>query len=187
MSEAFVSKALDALNASGVEFMVVGAVSGTVHGLLRPSNDADFVVNLGADPDSSITSHLGSKFKLDPQMRFETADFSTRYIIKCVESDFIIELFELTSKPHDLERFRRRLPIKLLEKNAYVQTAEDFVITKLRWFHSTNRSKDYDDVFEVVAVNRDRMDWSYVEKWCSEQGTLDTLAKVRNQLVDSSS
>jgi hypothetical protein len=39
----------------------------------------------------------------------------------------------LGDDPHDQERFRRRQRVEILGRTALVATAEDMIITKLRW------------------------------------------------------
>ena len=41
----------------------------------------------------------------------------------------------------------------------WLPTAEDVIITKLRWSLLGRRSKDRDDARDVIAVQGDRIDW----------------------------
>ncbi len=54
-------------------------------------------------------------------------------------------------------------------------TAEDVIITKLRWA----RSKDRDDVRDVIAVQGDAIDWPYVHAWADQHGTRGLLDEIR--------
>ena len=70
----------------------------------------------------------------------------------------------------------------LLDRDVFVPTVEDVVITKLRWSHAGHRRKDIEDVANVIAVQGDRIDWDYVNSWCDRHGTRELLDNVRNEL-----
>lgn len=94
------------------------------------------------------------------------------------DSAFTIEFFHLSRDGHDKERFRRRVPAIILGRDAFVPTAEDVVITKLRWA----RPKDREDVRNVIAVQKDSIDWDYVHRWTDEHGTTALLEEIRRSI-----
>jgi hypothetical protein len=92
---------------------------------------------------------------------------------------FKIELFDLGSDPHDQERFARRRRVEFEGLETFLPTPEDVVIQKLRWCRGGNRSKDYNDVRDVMSVQGDALDWEYMRGWCGKHGTLELLEEVR--------
>ena len=103
-----VAAVIDALHAAGVPFMLVGAYSCNVYGVPRSTKDADFVVELRPDSISKVCAQFDDRFRLDPQMSFESVTATSRHIIHVKDSPFRIELFCLSDDPHDRERFGRR-------------------------------------------------------------------------------
>lgn len=182
MSDAIILAAIDGLNASGLEYMLVGGLAGSMHGLTRSTKDADFVVELRDGSVADLARRFGPKFMLDPQVYFETITGTTRHVIRHADDPFIIEIFLPSDDPHDRERFQRRIPFEIAGRTALVITAEDYVISKLRWFVRARRAKDGDDAWHVLKAQRDRIDWTYLERWCSKHGTLDVLKKLRDKL-----
>jgi hypothetical protein len=81
-----------------------------------------------------------------------------------------------------LERFRRRRRVSLAGREVWLPTAEDAIITKLRWSLLANRSKDRIDVRDVIAVQFDRIDWDYVNAWCDQHGTRALLDEIRRSI-----
>jgi hypothetical protein len=57
---------------------------------------------------------------------------------------------------------------------------EDVIVQKLRWAKGGARSKDYDDVVSILGV-QEKVDFPYIIKWCTEHGTLEILAKAREE------
>lgn len=177
-----VSAVIDALHAVQVPFMIVGSLACNFHGVPRSTRDADMVVELSPGMLPALRDRLGPHFHVDPQASFETVTGTTRHIVEAEGTVFIVELFELTDDPHDQSRFARRLHAHLFDRDADVATAEDTIVTKLRWARHGGRSKDLEDVRNVIAIQGDALDWSYVGRWCREHETLDLLTTVREGL-----
>lgn len=173
---------IQALEVLGIPYMLVGSLSSNYYGIPRSTEDADFVIQLSKTPLSAIAAHLQPQLRLDPQMFFETATGTYRNVVQLVGTPFKIELFRLSNDPHDQERFRRRQRVRLPEVETYLPTAEDVIVTKLRWALNANRSKDRDDARDVIAVQGDRLDWQYVYRWCDEHGTRELLDEVRRSI-----
>jgi len=172
----------DALEACGIHYMLVGSFSSNFYGVGRSTKDADFVLQLEGKSLSELTEYLGPAFKLDPQMLFETFTDTTRHIVNVEGTQFEIELFYLSTDPYDQSRFQRRQQVKILGHLAYLPTAEDVIITKLRWAKQGNRPKDKDDVRNVIAIQAERLDWDYIHQWCEEHDTRPLLDEIRESL-----
>jgi hypothetical protein len=170
---------IDALNNLGFDYLVVGSISSNQYGIPRSTKDADFVVELGDRSIGVVARLLGPDFKLDPQMSFETVTGTLRSEIAVVNTAFTIEVFQLSTDAHDQERFRRRVPTKVLGRDSWLPTAEDVIITKLRWA----RSKDRDDVRDVIAVQQALIDWDYVHSWTERHGTTELLREIRRSIA----
>ena len=80
---------------------------------------------------------------------------------------------------HDQERFARREQATVLAHQAFVASAEDMIVTKLRWAAGAHRSKDRDDIRNILAVQGAEMDWAYLDRWSAVHGTASLLAEIR--------
>jgi hypothetical protein len=180
--EAATARVLDALNELEIAYMLVGAFSVNFHGIARSTQDADFVAQLVRGQLAAIMGRLGRGFRLDPQMSFESATGTTRHIVYYLgspESPIRIEFFQLSNDEYDRRRFARRMHVRVLDRPAFLLTAEDVIVTKLRWYEALHRSKDKDDARGVIAVQGDRLDWGYIHHWCECHGTRELLDAVR--------
>ena len=139
----------------------------------------DFVVQLEAGVLSTLLERLGPQFRLIPQTTFERATATRRYVLELTDKSFLIELFSLSDDPHDQQRFARRRSVHIFNRDTFIPTVEDAVITKLRWFRVGNRTKDRQDARGMIAVQGDRIDWDYVNSWCDRHGTRELLKSVR--------
>ncbi len=170
----------DALSACGIPYLLAGSFASNFYGIPRSTEDADFVLQLAGGVGADFAGKLGAGFEFDPQLSFETVTGTYRQYLRHVRTSFKIELFMLCKDPHDQERFGRRREQNLFGRKVWLLTAEDVVISKLRWA----RTKDKDDVRDVLSVQRDRLDWPYIEKWCREHATFDLLNEIRRSVPE---
>lgn len=176
-SAAAIVRLVDLLETQGVPYMFVGALSANVYGVARSTDDADLVVAFEGFDLVGFARSLGADFFLDRQAMIEGFTGTTRHVLTFAPAGFAIELFHLGSDPHDRARFtrRRRTRIPGCDRGAWVATAEDVLIQKLRWA----RRKDLDDIVNLIAVSGDSLDWEYVRGWTQAHGTEELLAELR--------
>jgi hypothetical protein len=185
-AEEAVVAVIDALERARISYMIVGSVAANFHGIPRATRDVDFVVELPAGALEHLRETLPSPLALQSQGGFETVTGTTRYVIELPRSPFVAELFVRSDDPHDQARFRRRARVALLGREASVATAEDMIVTKLRWADAANRAKDRDDVRNMLAVRSGDLDWDYVLHWTDAHGTRALLDEVRSSLPSTS-
>jgi hypothetical protein len=104
----------------------------------------------------------------------------SRRVVRTKQSPFEVELFGVTDDAHDRERFGRRRRVRLFNRMVSVPTPEDVLVNKLRWWKLARRNKDFDDARNVLAVQRETLDWPYIEQWCLQldlRAELDSLKR----------
>ena len=103
---------------------------------------------------------------------------TTRYVGEHPGSGFKVELFQPSDDPHDRARFERRILQPFLTGHAYLPTAEDVLIQKLRWGRLARRVKDMEDARNIIAVQAESLDYRYVRRWCDLHGTRELLEEL---------
>jgi hypothetical protein len=167
-----------ALEQLGIPYMLVGSFSSNMYGVPRATQDADLVLELGDRPIAPIEQMLGPGFHIDPQVSFEMVTATSRYVINYRGSGFIIELFLLSDDAHDRARFGRRICRQFAGSPVFLPTAEDVIITKLRWSKGGNRRKDVEDVENVLAAQGRALDLPYIRSWCDQHDTRELFEKL---------
>jgi hypothetical protein len=169
----------DLLNREEIPYMVVGSFSSNFHGIPRSTKDADIVLEFDTETWAALSEKLPDGLTLEAQGLFEM-DTATRKEVVLVEgSVFEIEVFRLSEDPFDQERFSRREKVELSEgQHAWVATAEDVIVQKLRWAKGGLRSKDLDDVVSVLLRKRELIDFDYVNYWCGLHETRPLFEKA---------
>jgi hypothetical protein len=179
MSNDAVVAVIDALERLHVPYMLVGSLAVNLYAAPRSTQDADFVVEADATDWDGLKKALGDEFRWEAQLAFEAVTATQRRFVDYAETAFAFEFFSLSNDEHDQSRFARRTRVRVLGRDAWVATAEDVIITKLRWSRQGNRSKDISDVRAIIALNGSTIDWGYVEPWCDRHGTRKMLDELR--------
>lgn len=171
---------IEALDAEKVLYFLAGSFASNYYGIPRSTKDADFVLQTHGGLGENFARRLGDEFVFDPQLSFETVTGTYRQYIRHTKSSFKVELFLLSQDEHDQERFERRRPVKIFNRTVWLLCAEDVIISKLRWA----RSKDEDDVKNVMTVQNQKLDWNYIENWCRKHGTIAVMEKIRRSIPE---
>ncbi len=173
---------VQALEEASIPYLIVGSLSSSIYSLPRSTEGADIVVSLEPGSLENLMNQLGPDFTLDPHGSFETVTGTLRHILEIQGSSFTIELFLLSEDEHDQKRFERKrsIDLKPIGRSAYLPTPEDVIITKLRWIVGAKRSKDWEDVRNVISVQEEiGLDWDYIHSWCEKHGTRSTLEEIK--------
>ena len=173
---------IDALERGRVPYMIVGSLASNFHGIPRATADADFVVEIEPGAFQRLSVGLPPGLRLQAQGAFETVTGTLRYVVELEGSPFVCELFIVTDDRHDSERFGRRERVQILDRVASVATAEDMIVTKLRWGLHGGRSKDLEDARNIMAVRGADLNWDYILQWAAEHGTLALLEQIRQSI-----
>ncbi len=178
-----VAKMIAFLDGARIPYMLTGSYASNTYGVARSTLDADFVIQLGQTQLDEFKRRLSSEFELEAQMSFETITATRRFIVRMARPPFTIELFLLSDDPHDRERFARRRTQEFLPGHpAVLPSAEDVIITKVRWSMRGKRQRDREDARMVIAVQATRLDWDYIYRWCDAHGTRALLEELRRSL-----
>jgi len=162
-----------------VPHMVVGAIASGAYGIARATRDVDLLVSI--DPILGIRrlmDDLGDLVAFEHQAQFDTITWGRRWVGRSNSSPpFTVELFELQDDPFCASEFSRRglRFVPILNREAWLPTAEDVVIQKIRW----GRGKDIEDARNVLAVQGpETLDMAYIENWCAAHETTQRLEDI---------
>ena len=168
--------AIEACEAEGIEHMLTGAFATGNYGIPRSTKDIDLVLNIhAASQITGVITRLDAAVDFGEQIQFDTITWGKRHVGQTREAPYLkVELFELFEDPFVKQQFERRVKtvVGILKKEAYVPTAEDVIIQKLRWA----RDKDLIDAKDVLVVQGPtNLNMQYIRNWCREHGSEERL------------
>lgn len=168
----FMRLVLDAIEATGVEYMIGGAIALTAWGEPRTTQDFDVVIQLPSEQIYSFSQELKKRDMLVPfevivdLLLQEEGDLPINAIH--LNSGYKAELFLLRSS----DPFRRLALSRrcLIEFNptlgpVYVHSPEDLIIYKLRYYKLSEQTKHMRDIQSILLAHGDQLDLSHIEYW----------------------
>lgn len=169
-----------------VRYLIGGSLASTVHGMLRTTQDADMVAELGPEQIAPFVRELEGEFYIDEVLIVEAvAQFSSFNIIHR-ESFFKVDIFIPKKSLFTDEQFRRaqRQVLSVDPKiEAVVATAEDTLLAKLEWYRKGGEvsERQWRDVHGVIKVQAGALDVDYLYQMADELGVKDLLEKVLSE------
>lgn len=167
----------------GITYALGGSMASSIHGLIRHTNDADVVVRPFAGQERALIDALGEDYYAsEPAIRQAVARRSSFNLINTL-TGFKVDVF--ISREDDFEQsvLARREGLQLDEpagQTIYVQTAEDVLLSKLRWYRLGNEASEqqWKDVLGVIRTRGDRLDRAYLAEWAGRLLVADLLARA---------
>lgn len=179
-----IARFADILDAVEIPYMLTGSFASGIHGQPRASHDIDFVIapTLGSLhqllknlPENDY--YISRDAALDAYGReslFNVVDMATGWKI-----DFICR----KSRAFSVTEFERRTHQTLDGRSIFVTTAEDALLSKLEWASLTGSERQLTDAASIVAIQRDKLDAAYIEKWALHLGLQELWQKAKQLAV----
>lgn len=169
-----------ALEAAAIPAMLAGSFASTLHGEPRTTHDFDLVIDPSPDALRALVARLqGEGWYVSETAALDALQRRASFNVIDERTGWKSDLLLLGRDAFALSEWGRREARVVLGVRVDVATAEDTVVAKLRWARSGGGSeRQLADVAGVVAVQADRLDRPYVEKWVERLGLEDLWTRV---------
>ena len=173
----FVKLVIDALEASGVDYLIGGAVAAWAWGEPRATQDVDVVVHIPIEAISKLSQELEKRGMLVPQEIILDAILEDRADIPIslihASSGFKADLYPLRTgdelRRSALER-RQRVDFGPPLGEVYIHSPEDLIVYKLLYFSISQQTKHARDIAAILRSYGDELDLVYIETWTQRFG-----------------
>lgn len=169
-----------------IRYVVVGSFASSARGQPRATMDADIVAEVTRDHIRVLAERLAPDYYADEvAIRRAVLDRSMFNAIH-LESMFKLDVYVAGLHGFDEQQLLRRLPEHIKPDSIdpiYVATAEDTVLAKLVWFRKGDRTseKQWSDVLGILGVQKDQLDFEYLDKWAESLDISDLLKRAINE------
>ncbi len=183
-----ISKVTQVFDDLKIPYLIGGSFASGVHGLPRSTRDVDFVAALKLEQVDPFVAALESEFYVDRQTIRNAIASRRSFNLIHLETVYKVDVFLVASDAWAQEQFRRR-QLKQLQPDAEVPTAymcsaEDIILQKLRWFQKGGgvSINQLSDVQGVLKVQADVLDYDYLRHWAAE---LELTELLNQALLDA--
>lgn len=173
----------DALDALGVAYRVGGSVASSALGVGRSTFDIDLVADLAGRHVDALVERLGEAYYVDGDMIHDAIRRRSSFNVIHLATMMKVDVFILKDRAFDRAAFARSTASTLDEHQRRVYpltTAEDIVLHKLEWYRLGDgvSERQWQDVLGVFRVQGATLDRAYLERWASDLGVADLLARA---------
>ncbi len=184
----FARLVIDALEASGTEYMLGGALAVAAWAEARSTQDVDIVVSIPLEHLKYLSKELEKRDMLVPvDIMLDTfledqGDLPINAIH--LYAGYKAELFLL--RPGDQHRkaaFARRKLVDLGPPlgQVYVHAPEDLILYKLHYFRLSQQPKHVRDITSILLAMADELDMAYITTWAHRLGLAMLWAEMQRQ------
>lgn len=184
----FLKLVLESLEATGVEYMIGGAIAEWAWGEPRATQDLDVVIKLPVKSAGRFSRELEKRNMLVPvdiildALAEDRADIPLNaiHIYSGLKADLYLFREGDTLRQ---SAFQRRVkvdygpPIGIV----FVHSPEDLILYKLLYLGLSGQPKHARDIAAILRAKKDSLDLGYIEEWVSRLG----LVSVWKEMLDS--
>lgn len=179
-----IGEVLDSLE---VPWIVGGSVASSIHGIPRATQDIDLVADLRRMHVLALTRALETDFHIDSDAVLVAV--LRRGSFNLIEFDSVtkVDIFMPRGDRLSAAQISRRQFVRVgdtEEQSLPVQSPEDVVLQKLRWFETGGRTSErqWRDVLGVLKVRGEAIDRAYMVQQAGDAGLLDLLQQATANL-----
>jgi hypothetical protein len=175
-----------ALEEAGIEYVVVGSLASSMHGMYRATADVDIVVNLNLTQLKPLVKNLEDRFYVDEKVATEAV--ARRHSFNLIHFDSVFKVDIFVPKPGDFgwQQLEHRQLTALTENEeprAYISSPEDMIVAKLLWYRAGNETStvQWKDTMGILAARRLSIDLNYLNEWANRFHVGDLLKRALDE------
>ena len=157
-----------------IPYAITGSVAGTFFGHNRVTVDIDMIIDLRLAVVRALVDGLEGEYYIDEPAVADAVRRGTMFNIIPSFGGPKVDLFPLTDDPFEQSKFARRTQRAWKDGQVSVVTAEDLVISKLRWAQVSHSDRQIGDVRTIMASGHS-LDDEYLDYWIRKLGLEDLL------------
>ncbi len=173
----------DALEALEIPYFVAGSVASGVLGVPRATRDSDLIADFPQEKVDRFVSFMAKDFYLSADAVRKAIRRLGSFNLIHFQNLLKVDIFISKGDPFSRSQLGRRVRKVLIlepERSAYFASAEDTVLSKLKWYREGGSTSDqqWKDVLGVLKVQADALDRTYLDRWARELDLFDLLARA---------
>lgn len=167
----------------GIPYFIGGSLASSTHGMLRATNDSDFVTTFPPEIAADFVTLLGDRFYSNFEAIKDAAERCSTFNLIHLDTLLKVDVFVTKSGAFLESQMARRVAVSVGENGPILQFAgpEDTILAKLDWYRQGAETSDrqWNDILGVLKVQGDALDFKYLGQWSAELGVNDLLDRAR--------
>ncbi len=175
---------LDALDALGVSYHIVGSVASSAYGIARATLDVDLVADLREEHVRDLARRLQDQYYIDEERVFDAVRHRSSFNAIHLSTMLKIDVFVLKRRTYDRIAFGRGRTETIAGSEDMREFAlaspEDLILNKLEWYQTGGEvsERQWKDVIGILMVQQQALDFDYLRIWAAELGLTHLLERA---------
>ena len=158
-----------AFEQAGIRYMLTGSFASAHYGVLRSTQDIDFVIEAtAAQLRAFVESLSAAEYYSDIDSALKSLKQQSMFNVIDHATGWKIDLIVGKSRSFSIVEFGRRQSVNLHGVPLLMASAEDAIISKLEWAKLAQSRRQIEDAAAVLRARGNDLDRSYLEKWIGE-------------------
>lgn len=158
------------LESVNIPYMITGGSAVGFWGHIRTTMDIDILIQIQAKQIDSFLKSVEKEAYVEIDEAKRAIANKEMFNIIPNKTLFKIDIIPLDDKDiYETEEFKNRIKIKFLNKEIFVISPEDLVISKLLWSKTAGGSeRQLKDCESIISLNREKINLDYILKWVKD-------------------
>jgi len=161
-----------------IDYAVSGGIAVSVWGRPRATFDIDILIKL-REPDMRALIEEIKKFDkagyIDENIATQTFEGQGEFNFIHSETQLKVDFWIIGNDPSSLNELKRKVVKKIDGQNVNFVSAEDLILSKLRWYKESGSTRHIEDATSILKISGDKLDMNYLEEWAAKQGTSEII------------
>lgn len=161
-----------------IPYLVTGGVAVVVWGRPRYTADIDLVIGLKKNKVKKLVATLIKEGYIDEDAVNEALEYESEFNFIDNETGIKVDFWILKNSDFDRSRLKRAVIKDIFGTDIVFSSPEDLILRKLLWFKESGSTRQLEDIYSILAIIKDRLDYPYLRKWAKAQETLGVLEET---------
>ncbi len=162
--ETLLTEITQTLSGMQIPYMLTGSLAYNIYSIPRATRDIDLIIEMKEKDIEVFLHYIKNKYYYSEQTIREEVKRKGMFNIIHLESSYKIDLIVHTNDIFEVAKFHRRKRFKIFKNEIYVITAEDLIISKLRWIQILESELHKRDI--TILLKNPAIDLEYIKQWC---------------------
>jgi hypothetical protein len=167
------------LQSANIPYMITGGAAVGFWGHIRTTMDIDILIQIHNEQIAPLLSSIEGEACIDIEKAKKAILDKNMFNIIHNKTCFKIDLIPLSEDSFEIQKFNNRVKMNFQDKDIYVISPEDLIISKLLWSKSAGGSeRQIKDCESIYILNSENLDLDYLKRWAKTLGIEEEFDKL---------
>ncbi|MDZ7771335.1 MAG: DUF6036 family nucleotidyltransferase [Balneolaceae bacterium] len=154
------------LEEAEIPYMLSGSLAMNIYTVPRMTRDIDLVIHMDRSHIERLASLFHTGYYIDPEVIASAVANEGMFNVVDHETGNKIDFIIRKSSDFHITEFDRRVRSSAFGFDVWVVTAEDLIVSKLKWIQDLESDTQKRDISNLLT--RKDLDREYIDDWCNQ-------------------